>query len=75
MKEERLWSAFKYFDTNDSGYITSDTVIDALKTNNGTVDESGLTTVFDSLKKTSKRMNFDEFKSLFSENFFKKGTI
>lgn len=67
MKEEKLWSAFKYFDINDTGYITSDSVIEALKANNVSVDESGLNNVFKSLKKTNKRLNFEEFKKLFTD--------
>jgi Ca2+-binding EF-hand superfamily protein len=67
LKEEKLWSAFKYFDVNENGYITSDSVIEALKTNNVAVNESGLTNVFNSLKKANKRLNFEEFKTLFNE--------
>ncbi len=66
MKEEKLWSAFKYFDTNDYGYITSESVIDALKNNSLPVNESGLTSVFNSLNKSNKRLNFEEFKGLFN---------
>ncbi len=66
MKEEKLWSAFKYFDTADSGYITSESVIEALKTNSVPVDESGLINVFNSLNKTNKRLNFEEFKLIFN---------
>ena len=66
MKEEKLWSTFKYFDVKDTGYITSESVIDALRSNNGVVDASGLVSVFDGLKKSNKRLNFQEFKSLFS---------
>lgn len=66
MKEEKLWSAFKYFDTNESGYITSESVIEALKTSNLSVNENGLTKVFNSLKKSNKRLNFEEFKNLFT---------
>jgi Ca2+-binding EF-hand superfamily protein len=67
MKEEKLWSTFKYFDVKDTGYITSESVIDALRANNGVVDASGLVSVFDGLKKSNKRLNFQEFKNLFSE--------
>ena len=66
MKEEKLWCAFKYFDTNEAGYITSDSVIDALKNSNLPVNEIGLNKVFNSLKKSNKRLNFDEFKMLFN---------
>jgi Ca2+-binding EF-hand superfamily protein len=66
MKEEKLWSAFKYFDTTDSGYITFESVIDALGSNGVPVDESGLNNVFNSLKKSNKRLNFEEFKMLYN---------
>ena len=45
-KEEKLWLAFKYFDTTDSGYITLDSVIDALKESGVVVDEQGLNDPF-----------------------------
>lgn len=41
-KEEKLWSAFNYFDTTDSGYITLDSVMDALKNSGVIIDEEGL---------------------------------
>lgn len=65
-KEEKLWSAFKYFDTTDTGYITSESVIDALKNNSVPVNENGLNQVFNNLKKSNKRLNFDEFKIVFN---------
>ncbi len=64
MKEEKLWSAFKYFDINDSGYITSESMIEALKTNNIPVNESGLIDVFETLNK-NKKLSFEEFKKIF----------
>ena len=62
--EEKLWSAFNYFDTTNSGYITVDSVIDALKTSNVMVDEEGLKETFRELKKQGKRIDFDEFKKI-----------
>jgi Ca2+-binding EF-hand superfamily protein len=64
LKEEKLWSAFKYFDINDSGYITSESMIEALKTNNIPVNESGLIDVFETLNK-NKKLSFEEFKKIF----------
>ncbi len=69
MKEEKLWSAFRYFDFSDAGYVTSESVIEALKTSNIPVNESGLTKVFDSLQNSNKRLNFDEFKQVFLGNY------
>ena len=41
-------------------------MIDALKSNNVTVNESGLVDVFESLNK-NKRLNFEEFKKIFQK--------
>ena len=49
-KEEKLWLAFKYFDTTDSGFITLDSVIDALKESGVVVDEQGLNETFIGMK-------------------------
>ena len=67
-KEDRLLSAFRYFDTSNSGYITLDSIIEALKQNNVIVNESGLGQIFDDLKKKGKKINFQEFKELFFAN-------
>ena len=63
-KEEKLWSAFKYFDTTDSGYITLDSVMDALKNSGVIIDEEGLTKIFNELQKKGKKINFREFKAI-----------
>lgn len=63
-KEEKLWSAFKYFDTTDCGYITSDSVIEALKGSNLRADEAGLIDVFNSFKKERQKLNFEDFKNI-----------
>ena len=68
-KEEKLWSVFKYFDTNDSGYITVDSVIDALKESGVVVNEEGLRDTFKELKKNGKSINFKEFKSIAFKSF------
>ena len=31
INEEKLWKAFKFFDTDNSDYITEDNLIDAMK--------------------------------------------
>ena len=67
-KEDRLLSAFRYFDTSDSGYITLDSVIDALKQNNILVNETGLGQIFTDLEKVGKKINFEEFKKIFFAN-------
>ena len=63
-KEEKLWSAFKYFDTTDSGYITLDSVMDALKDSGVIIDEEGLKKTFNELQKKGKKINFNEFKAI-----------
>ena len=68
-KEEKLWSVFKYFDTNDSGYITVDSVIDALKESGVVVNEEGLRNTFKELKKNGKSINFKEFKAIAFKSF------
>ena len=67
-KEDRLLSAFRYFDTSDSGYITLDSVIDALKQNNILINETGLGQIFTDLEKVGKKINFEEFKKIFFAN-------
>jgi Ca2+-binding EF-hand superfamily protein len=63
-QEEKLWTVFKSFDKTDKGYITSDSIIEVLKTNNITVNEEGLREFFEKNQKTSTRLNFEEFKLL-----------
>ena len=68
-KEEKLWSAFNYFDTTDSGYITLDSIINALKESGVVVDEEGLNKTFVELKKQGKKINFDEFRNIAFKSF------
>ena len=68
-KEEKLWSVFKYFDTTDSGFITVDSVIAALKESGLVVDEDGLRDTFKELKKNGKSINFKEFKAIAFKSF------
>ena len=68
-KEEKLWSVFKYFDTNDTGYITVDSVILALKESGVVVNEDGLRKTFKELKKNEKAINFKEFKAIAFKSF------
>ena len=63
-KEEKLWMTFKYFDTTDSGFITYDSVIDALKESGVVVDEDGLNNTFINLKKKGEKISFNEFKNI-----------
>ena len=72
-KEEKLWSVFKYFDTTDSGYITVDSVILALKESGVVVNEEGLRETFKELKKNGKAINFKEFKAIAFKSFGEDG--
>ena len=67
-KEEKLWSVFQYFDRDDTGYITSDSVIEALRQSNLEVNDKGITELFKELKKSGDKLSFDEFKEIFFSN-------
>ena len=61
-------SVFKYFDVNDEGQITCDSIIWALKASNVAVDEMELVDYFN--KRKLKKINFEQFKTLIlSQNF------
>lgn len=67
LKEEKLLAAFKYFDQEDCGYITAQSLIEALKNNDIPIDESGLFSFFDKYYNLDKKLNFEEFKQLFNK--------
>ena len=62
--KERLISAFQYFDIDNSGFITLDSVIKALIQNNVTIDIEGLKKMF---KGKRSKIDFLEFKKIFYE--------
>lgn len=64
-KETKLWSVFQYFDPNNTGFITADSVINTLKERELNVNESELNDLFKSLKNTGERMDFSEFRDIF----------
>ena len=65
-KEERLWSVFQYFDPEDTGYITADSVIEALRGRNLNVNEEGMIDFFNKLAEKGKdKITFNEFKKIF----------
>ena len=67
-KDDKLLSAFKYFDVNDEGQITCDSIIWALKASNVAVDEMELVDYFNQRK--LKKINFEQFKTLvLAKNF------
>lgn len=65
-QEERLWSVFQYFDPDDIGYITADSVIEALKGRNLNVNEEGMIDFFNQLESQGKsKITFKVFKEIF----------
>lgn len=63
-KEEKLYSAFRYFDTHETGFITFDSVIEALNKSNVLVDVKELKLVFNQFEARKKRIDFEEFKPI-----------
>ena len=62
-KEEKMWSAFRYFQSNtDSGYITAESVIEAVKYNGLCPNEKEIKSLFTTLQ--GKKIDFKEFKTL-----------
>ena len=59
-----MWTVFKFFDRSNKGYITFDSILEALKTNNITVNEQGLKEFFEKNKKSYTKLNYEEFKVL-----------
>lgn len=67
-KEEKLWSVFQYFDPEETGYITADSVIDSLKASNLKVNEQEMTSLFKKLKSSGDKLSFEEFKKIFFDS-------
>lgn len=63
-KEEKLSTAFHYFDQKKTGFITLDSVLDALKKSNVFVDVDLMKQTFKELDIKEKRISFEEFKSI-----------
>lgn len=60
-----MWSAFKYFsETNKSDYITSDSVIKALRMQSLIVNEDGINQFFNGLNDSGHRLDFENFKKI-----------
>lgn len=62
-KEEKIWSAFKYFDSDNKGYITCNSMINALRKDNLSINETGLVSMFNNYN-NNKKVDFEEFKLL-----------
>ena len=62
--EEKLMAAFNFFDINNKGFITVDTIFEALLQNNINVDKIGLEKIF---KEKKRKIDFFEFKRIFYE--------
>ncbi len=62
-KEEKMWSAFRYFQSNtDSGYITAESVIEAVKYNGLSPNEEEIKSFFINMQ--GKKIDFQDFKKL-----------
>ena len=58
-----MWSAYRHFESN-SGYVTAQSVINALKSNEIHCDEKGIVSCFEEFNKSGKKLNFEEFKKI-----------
>ena len=74
-KEEKLWSVFQYFDPEETGFITADSVIDSLKASNLKVNEKEMTSLFKKIKSTGDKLSFNEFKSIFFSSNMRQNSI
>ena len=64
-QDEHLWGVFQYFDSDGNGYITAESVIEALKSRNLTINEHELMELFDCLGITEDKIKFNDFKNIF----------
>jgi calcium-dependent protein kinase len=69
-KGEKLRSAFRYFDVNNTGFITAESVIESLKRSNLVCNEDELERIFNQLK--DKKIDYKEFKKIIYEEKNKK---
>jgi Ca2+-binding EF-hand superfamily protein len=60
-------AAFKYFDSDNCGYITANSVIETLKINDIPIDEDGLINFFEKYYKLEKKLTYKEFNILFDK--------
>ena len=66
-KEEKLWSVFQYFDEDDDGFISGDSIINALKINNDlNIQEKELSNLLKGL--SNSKFDFEEFKKIFFDD-------
>ena len=68
LKEEKLSAAFKYFDNDDCGFITANSVIETLKNNDIPIDEQGLINFFERYYNINKKLTYKEFNHLFNNS-------
>jgi calcium-dependent protein kinase len=64
-QDEHLWGVFQYFDSNGNGYITAESVIEALKSRNLVINEQELMELFECLGITEDKIKFNDFKNIF----------
>ena len=61
-------AAFKYFDIDNCGYITANSVIETLKNNDIPIDEKGLREFFEKYYNINKKLTYKEFNILFNKS-------
>jgi len=60
-----VYGAFKYFDPKNTGYITKDNFLNALKSNNLAINEEELEVFFKQDK--NKKITYEDFKHMISD--------
>lgn len=67
MNEEKLWRAFKFFDMDNSDYITETNLVDALKKVGKKISEGEVRNMMQmSDTNTDNKISFEEFKQMMS---------
>mmetsp|Transcript_13358 Transcript_13358/g.6522 ORF Transcript_13358/g.6522 Transcript_13358/m.6522 type:complete len:80 (-) Transcript_13358:25-264(-) len=65
MNEERLWVAFKYFDVDNSGYITADNLKEAMRKAGKQITDEEVEDMISVVDvKENQVIDFEEFKNM-----------
>ena len=65
---EMLWALFKHFDTDDSGYITPDNIVESFEKAGREVTQDDIQKILDEHDiENNGKINFDEFKVMMSD--------
>jgi len=69
LTEEKLWAIFKYFDTDNSGYITADNLKQAFAKTGKKITDKDIKRIMENYSsERTGSLSFDEFKSVFFED-------